>query len=46
MMNAYDLILIIGIAIGIIGTLLVETLVLLIWLLINRKEDDDDSDDS
>lgn len=43
MMNAYDLILIIGIAIGIIGTLLVETLVLLIWLLMNRKEDDDDS---
>lgn len=42
-MNAYDLILIIGIAIGIIGTLFVETLVLLIWLLINRKEDDDDS---
>lgn len=43
MMNAYDLILIIGIAIGIIGTLFVETLVLLIWLLMNRKEDDDDS---
>lgn len=42
-MNAYDLILIIGIAIGIIGTLFVETLVLLIWLLMNRKEDDDDS---
>lgn len=40
-MNAYDLMLDIGIGIGMIGTLFIETVVLLVCLVIRKEEDDD-----